>query len=249
MRKTATSLAVALALLAPGWSMAAPLTGTVAWTGHPVYSQISTDLRDGANQLYSDLPVLLICLDHGTNMPADGPTSFFSAAGASAIRGPAGAAGVAAVHWLIDQHYLTYYKNGSGQQQRAFQYALWEIGNDYNGSAASIDINLGSSRPATADVVYPGDPAFIAAYTALYQAMVAALPSLPVTYRSQTYTLDLFNNQDPTLQSMVALVERAPVVATPTVTPVPTLGQWALVLLSGLVAACAFRGLRRTPTA
>lgn len=231
--------------------MAASLTGTVTFDNRRAYSVVSTDLQDANGQPYSDLPVLMICLDHNTQLPHNGPTSFFSGVGVGAIKGPAGAAGIAAVHWLLDQYYLTYYKNGGDEQQRALQYALWEIGNDYDGSAASIDFNTGSSHPIN-DVNSASDPAFISAYQALYQAMAAALPSLPVTYRSQTYTLDFFNNQDPALQSMVALVERAPpvvVAPTPTVTPVPTLGQWALLVLSGLVAACAFLGLRRSRVA
>src|SRR6218665_493841 len=197
MRKTLLSVAAALAMLAPGAAMAAVLTGTVAYTFHPVYSQISTDLQDGSGQPYSDLQVMLICIDHGTNMAPDGPVTFLSGAGAGAIRGPGGARSVGAIHWLIDNYYLSYFKNGTGQQQRALQYALWELGNDYNGTAASISTTAGSSRPATADVIYPGDPAFIAAYDALYLAMAAALPGVPASYRSHTYQLDLLNNQNP----------------------------------------------------
>lgn len=246
MRKTILSVAAALAMLAPGASMAALLTGTVGWAPHSAWVVVSSDLRDGNGELYSDLEVLLICLDHATNLPPYGPASFLSGVGTGAIRGPGGAASVAAVHWLIDQYYLTYFKNGSPQQQRAFQYAMWEIGNDYNGTAASINFNTGASRPATADATFPGDPIYIGAYEALYQAMAAALPGLSVNYRSQTYTLDLFNNVNPAYQSMVALVERAPpVVVAPAPVAIPTLGQWALVLLSGLVAACAVPGLRR----
>lgn len=245
MRKTVLSVAAALAMLAPGASMAALLTGTVAYTFDPIYSQKSTDLQDGSGQPYSDLEVLLICIDHRTNMAPDGPASFVSGAGTAAIRGPGGARSVGAIHWLIDNYYLSYYKNGTGQQKRALQYALWELGNDYNGTAVSISTTAGSSRPATADVIYPGDPAFIAAYDALYLAMAAALPGVPASYRSQTYTLDLFDSVNPALQSMVAIVERAPVVVTPAPVAIPTLGQWALVLLSGLVAACAVPGLRR----
>lgn len=246
MRKTVLSMATAAAILAPGWSVAAVLTGTVAYTYDPIYSQISTDLQDGSGQPYSDLPVLLICIDHRTNMALDGPVTFFSDAGAGAIRGPGGDRSVGAIHWLIDNYYLSHYKNGTGQQKRALQYALWELGNDYDGTAASIDFNSGFSHPSpTADVEFPGDAAFIAAYQALYQAMAAALPGVPAGYRSQTYTLDLFNNQDTTRQSMVAIVERAPPVVVSAPVAIPTLGQWALVLLSGLVAACAVPGLRR----
>ncbi|HVR49902.1 MAG TPA: IPTL-CTERM sorting domain-containing protein [Pseudorhodoferax sp.] len=238
-------MATAAAILAPGWSMAVLLTGTVAHTGHPVYSQTSTDLQDGSGQPYSDLPVLLICIDHRTNMAPNGPASFVSGAGTGAIRGPGGARSVGAIHWLIDNYYLSHYKNGTGQQQRAFQYALWELGNDYNGTAASISTTAGASQPSPADVAFPGDADFVTAYQALYLAMAAALPGVPANYRSQTYTLDLFDSVNPALQSMVAIVERAPPVVTPTPVAIPTLGQWTLVLLSGLVAACAFPGLRR----
>ncbi|HVR49901.1 MAG TPA: hypothetical protein VMS38_09195 [Pseudorhodoferax sp.] len=167
---------------------------------------------------------MLICLDVHTDLPGDGPASFISQAGTSAIKGGSGAAGIAAVHWLIDRYYETYFKNGNDQQQWAFQYAVWEIGNDYDGSAGSIDIGVGASKPLV-DPYFGTDADFINAYQTMYQALVTALPSLPVNYRSQTYTLDLFNNQDPAFQSMVALVERAPAPVAPTA--IPTLGQWA----------------------
>lgn len=220
MKKHLITLAAALAIFLPSFSKAASLAGYVAWTGHPVYSLISSNLQYPDGTPYSDLPVLLICIDHTTQAPFDSQTSFFSEAGTGAIKGGSGTAGIAAIHWLIDQYYPTYYKNGTGQQQRAFQYALWEIGNDYNGSASSINANAGIVRPGNNDdVVYPNDPAFITAYQALYQAMATALPTLPATYRSTTYTLDLFKNQDPKYQNMVALIERAPPNTVPVATP------------------------------
>jgi hypothetical protein len=242
MRKNLISLAAALAMLAPGLSSAALLTGNVTSTPYQIWALQSADLQDGNGQAYSNLPVLLICVDHDRPITPPGPASFVSGAGTSAIKGPGGAASVAALHWLIDQYYQSHIKLGSPMQRLAFQYALWEIGNDYNGTAASIDVVLGSSRPAPSG---PGGTEFIDAYEALYAAMAAALPGLPLNYRSQTYTLDLFNNVDPQWQSMVAIVEQAPAVVTPVAVPIPTLGQWALVLLSGLVAACALPGLRR----
>jgi hypothetical protein len=217
------------------------LAGTVARSPHFAEALDSTSLQYAGGLPYSDLPVLLICLDVHTDLPGDGPASFISQAGTSAIKGGSGAAGIAAVHWLIDRYYETYFKNGNDQQQWAFQYAVWEIGNDYDGSAGSIDIGVGASKPLV-DPYFGTDADFINAYQTMYQALVTALPSLPVNYRSQTYTLDLFNNQDPAFQSMVALVERAPAPVAPTA--IPTLGQWGLLALSGLFAVLAFPGLR-----
>lgn len=220
MQKYILTLAAALAMGLPSLSVAASLTGYVAYSGAPVYSVISTDLEYPDGTPYSDLPVLLICIDHTTQPPFDVETSFFSEAGVGAIKGSAGEKGVAAIHWLLDQYYLTYYKNGTGQQQRALQYALWEIGNDYNGTSASLNPNTGASHPGdNDDVVFPNDPALITAYQTLYQAMVTYLPTLPATYRSTTYTIDLFNNQNPSLQSMVAIIERAPPNVVPTANP------------------------------
>ncbi len=234
MRRKILALAIALAAAAPTLSIAASLTGYVAFSGYRAYSVISNDLKYPDGSPYSDLPVLLICIDHSTQPPFNRVTSFFSEAGTSAIKGSSGAAGIAAIHWLLDQYYLSYFKYGTGQQNKALQYALWEIGNDYDGTASSISIDAGASHPGdNEDPEFPNDPAFIAAYQTLYQAMKATLPSLPTTYRSTTYTLDLFNNQDPSLQSMVALIERAPPVPP---TPVPSLGQWAMIALSSILA-------------
>lgn len=246
LKKIVLSLGASLAILAPSFSLAAALTGTVTRSPHFAEALDSTDLHYAGGLAYSDLPVLLICLDVRTGLPPDGPTGFLTRAGASAIKGGSGAAGIAAVHWLIDQYYLTYFKNGNSRQQWAFQYAVWEIGNDYDGTAGSISTSVGASRPVV-DGYFGSNADFINAYQAMYAAMVAALPTLPASYRSQTYTLDLFNNQDPTFQSMVALVERAPAPVAPT--PIPTLGQWGLLALSGLFAVLAFPGLRRSRVA
>lgn len=258
MRKKILAFTAALAMMMPISSMAATLTGTVTWTGHQLYSFTSEDLEYADGTSYSpDLPVLLICLDHGTDAPFDlDQVSYDSGAGAGAIKGGSGTAGIALTHWLFDQFYLTYYKNGTEEQRRAMQYALWEIGNDYNGTAASVNSYAGSSTPGKMETDTTYDPVFrngaegplITAYQALYAAMKTAVPTLPRTYRSTTYTLDFFKSNDEGYQNMVALIEKAPppVVVPPTVTAVPTLGQWTLILLSGLSAAFAFLKLRRT---
>ena len=250
MRKKILTLAAVLAMVVPILSKAALLTGYAAYSGAQAYSVVSNDLQYSDGTAYSTNPssVLMICIDHSAKAPFNMQVAFDSGAGASALKGGSGNAGIAAIHWLIDNYFVSYYKNGIGQQQKAFQFALWEIGDDYNGTVGSISATAGTVR-VSSESQYDGDPDFIAAYTALYQAMVTTLPTLPSTYRSTTYTLDLFRNQDPKYQNMVALIERAPppVVAPPaSPTPVPALGQWALALLSGLFATLAFLRLRRS---
>lgn len=233
MRKQILTLAAAMAIAVPGLSAAALVTGTTNYAGDGVYSFRSTDLTyDASGSAYSDLPVLMLCIDHGSQPPFDITSQFNTAAGASAIKGSAGVAGEAAIHWVLDQYYLSYYKNGSIEQRRALQYALWEIGNDYNGTAASIDVAGGTSHPSTEDVTEYGgtdQAAFVSAYTTLYNAMKASLPSLRSSYRSSTYTIDLFRNQNPAYQNMAALIELAPPntvpEAVPSITGTPQVGS------------------------
>ncbi|WP_028601184.1 IPTL-CTERM sorting domain-containing protein [Ottowia thiooxydans] len=227
MRKLLSALGVAFAIAAPSLSMAATVTGYMRYTFTQAYAVESTNLQHPDSTPYSDLPVTLICVDHSTQAPFDQTTTFLTEAGGTALKGGSGNAGVAAVHWLLDNYYLTYFKNGTGPQQRAIQYALWEIGNDYNGTVGSINDNAGASRPASGnDVVYPPThadyPAFVTAYQTLYQAMTTAFATLPSTYRATTLTVDLFNNQDPAKQSMAAIIERAPPNVVPTAVPTIT---------------------------
>lgn len=228
-------LTAAIAMAAPHLSQAALVSGAVEYQYSSIYSGTSTNLSyDADGTPYSDLPVLLICIDHSTQPPLSYSVpiaNFDTLAGASAIKGPSGAAGEAAIYWLLDQYYASYYK-GSVEQRRALQYALWEIGNDYDGTAASIDVAQGASRPSAEDVTEYGgtdQTAFVSAYTSLYNAMKASLPTLPTSYRSTTYTMDLFRNQVPTLQNMVALIERAPPntvpVAQPSISGTPQVGS------------------------
>ncbi|MGF6214476.1 IPTL-CTERM sorting domain-containing protein [Comamonas sp. 4034] len=235
MKKVISSLLFAFCLAIPGLSMGAFVSGPVTYEFSSIYSGTSKDLTYDSNGApYSDLSVLLICIDHGTNPPFtyDIPIAQFDTqAGASAIKGLSGAAGEAAIYWLLDQYYEEYYKS-SVEKRRALQYALWEIGNDYDGTAASIDIARGSSRPSLEDVTQYGgsdQAAFVDAYTALYAAMRANLPTLRATYRSSKYTMDLFRNRDPKYQHMVALIEKAPPntvpLAEPAITGTPRIGS------------------------
>lgn len=228
MQKIILTIATAFALFAPALSKAASLTGYAQYSGAKAYSVISNDLKysDGTN--YSDLPVLMICIDHSTKPPFDMQTSFFSEAGVGAIKGGSGDAGIAAIHWMIDHYFDTYYKNGTGPQQKAFQFAMWEIGNDYKGTANSINATAGAVR-VSSESEYDGNQEFIDTYQILYQSMATTLPTLPTTYRSTTYTLDLFKNQDPSYQSMVAIIERAPPnvvpIANPSIIGTPKIGS------------------------
>jgi hypothetical protein len=237
-------MAISIAsFLLPAMAMAAPLSGSATRSSHFAEALISTDLQYADGRAYNALETLLICVDITTALPPDGPVGFTSRAGASALHGGSGAAGIAAIHWLFDQYYDVYFKNGSAQQQWAFQYAVWEIGNDFNGSVGSLHASAGASQPAI-DGYFASDPDFIAAYQAMYQGMSVALIGLPGSYRSKKYTLDLFKNTTPSQQDMVAFVDAAPVPQAPT--PIPTLGWWSILLLSaslGSAVAC----LRKPP--
>lgn len=225
---------------APVGAWAAQISGNVAWSGLYSQSVVSSDLRYPDGTLYSDLPVMMICVDVLTALPASGPASFFTNAGGSALKGGSGDLGVAAIHWLVDQYYVTYHKNGNDQQRWAFQYALWEIGNDFNGSVASISASAGDAKPSV-DAYFQGQADFENAYQAMYNALQAAVPTLHASYRSKTFTLDLVNNVDPLEQSMVAIVEKAP----PAAVSVPSLSQGALGLLMLMASALGLRAMQR----
>lgn len=253
MKKTISGLLAAFYLVIPSLSMAAFISGPVTYEFSSIYSGTSRDLiYDAGGAPYSNDQVLLICIDHGTEPPFsyDIPIAQFDTqAGASAIKGTSGAAGEAAIYWVLDQYYEVYYK-GSVEQRRALQYALWEIGNDYDGTAASIDIAGGSARPSLEDVTEYGgtdQAAFVNAYTALYEAMRANLPTLSTTYRSRKYTMDLLRNRDPKFQHMVALIEKAPPNTVPpaTPTPVPSLAQGTLIALMSMLGLFGVRKIRR----
>lgn len=238
-----TILYILLGLGISNSGFAALLTGTVAWSGDFAESAVSNDLQYADGTPYSDLPVFMICVDVTTEFQ-EGSVSFYNEAGGSALKGGSGAAGVAAINWLFDQYYATYFKGGSDAEKWAFQYAVWELGNDYNGTINSISATGGAVHPF--DDAYKGsDTEFIAAYESMYQAMKTTLSTLSEAYRSKTYTIDLFNNTDPTYQSMVALIEKAPpVVAAPT--PVPSLGAFGVLGLTGCLALCAYSGRYRS---
>lgn len=221
MRKIILALAAVHALAIPVFSKAASITGYAAYNWYQAYSVESTDLKYSDGAAYSSDPVLMICIDHSTKPPFDMQVSFFSDAGASAIKGGSGDAGIAAIHWLIDHYFSIYFKNGTGPQQKAFQFALWEIGGDYKGTASSINADTGAVTVST-ESQYEGNQEFIDTYKILYQAMAETLPTLPTTYRSTTYTLDLFRNENTAYQNMVAIIERAPPNAVPMAVPLIT---------------------------
>lgn len=258
MKKTILGLSAACAMALPCLSMAADISGPVMYDYTGIYSGTSTQLvYDEDDSPYSSLPVHLICIDHTTNPPfVDAATpvpiaEFETNAGARAIKGPSGAAGEAAIYWLLDQYYESHFKLGSPEQKRALQYALWEIGNDYNGTAASINTASGASQPDSEDITdYGGtdQDAFISAYTGLYEAMRANLPTLGRNYRSSIYTMDVLRNRNDAYQHMVAVIEETPPPVTEptgTPTPVPSLGHMALLALTSMLGLLGMGAMRR----
>lgn len=253
-RQPIHALLVLILLWSSNPAISAVLTGTSVWSGDFAESAVSKDLKYEDGSLFSDLPVFMICVDVNKSYPgADLPDSdttpvpveYSANAGGSALSGGSGDAGVAAIHWLFDQYYSVYFKGASNAQKWAFQYAVWELGNDFTGNVNSISPTAGQVHPV--DDGYMGaNPDFISAYQAMYQALVTNIPALGTAYRSKTYTIDLFNNADPKYQSMVTLIEKAP---TPPVavapTPVPSLGVLGLFGLTGCFSLFAATGSLR----
>ena len=227
IKRSAIAIATWLAVtMAPGVVYAELVSGTVTRSTSPLYSEavVSSDLRYNDGVAYSTSSAMLICIDVDTNLPSNGSAAFFSNSGPSTLKGNSGPKGEAAIHWLIENYYSAYHKNGTHQQSWAFQYALWEIGNDFNGNVASISATAGRANPSIDGYFGSGaaggaHPDFVAAYQALYSGLIAALPSLDVNYRSTTYSVDLFANAVPTDQAMVIVVEQPPAIR---ITNVPT---------------------------
>jgi hypothetical protein len=230
------------AALSCGSASAAVITGTVAWGGENAMSTSSTDLRYADGSLFSSGIALLICIDVHTKVPDDGPVTFTTQGDAGAIVGPGGAKSVAAIHWLFDNFYDAIFHGKTAPMQWAFQYALWELGNDFDGTPASLNENAGDVKPEIDTDFGSGaaggaDGAFVGAYTTMYTKMRNELPTLPTTYRSKTYTLDLLINANPAEQNMVALYTLLGPTAIPLSPP--------LFALTGLLALLGGLDLRR----
>jgi hypothetical protein len=231
------------AVLLGGGAQAAAINGNVAWGGEYAMSTSSTDLRYADGRLFSAGTALLICIDIHTSVPVDGPASFTTQGGAAAIVGPGGAKSVAAIHWLFDNFYDSIFHGKTDPMQWAFQYALWELGNDFDGTAASLQESAGDARPDVdtdfgSGAVGGADADFVAAYTAMYARMRSDLPALATTYRSTRYTLDLLINANPLEQNMVALYSLP---AGPTAIPLSP--PW--FVLTGMLVLAGGAHLRR----
>lgn len=242
--------------------LAAAIAGSSAW-GSTITGNLSdpggimamvaesSDLQYADGSAYSSEPVLLLCVDISTEVP-DGPTVFTAQSSGAAFPGGSGNAGVAALHWLFDTFYELYFKNGSAPTQWAFQYAVWEIGNDYAGTVDSIDPDqdtvLIESNGYYDDPIKPGYEEFHAAVRAMYDGLKAAVAELSPSYRSTRYTLDLLINHDAEFQNMVAIAEAPQVInpppKPPQVEPHPVPAEMPLALMSLLIPGVALYARR-----
>ena len=229
----AGSLAV---LMSSAGAYAASVTGTVDRTSQFAIAYTSSDLQYTSGDSFSDLLVALICMDETTHEPNDGSVQSYSIDTIGAVfKSGAGEAGFAALNWLVDTFYADYFLSGTDAQQWAFQYSLWEIGNDYTGDVSSISAYADNSRPA--DDPY-GLAGFTTAYETIYAGLEQSLGDLDDSYRSSTYTITALLNGDGVYQNMLAITAEAPEVA-----PVP-LPAAAPLLIAGL-GALGFAARRR----
>lgn len=238
VRQVLTALHISvLAFCAAGTAGAATISGTLSNGPGFATSFTSSDLRYPDGSPFNAGTVLMLCIDYTTHEPA-GHFTFTTQGGAAAIVGAGGVQSVAGIHWLFDHYYASMFVSGTDVQQYAFQHALWELGNDFNGTALSMDENVGVVKPSE-DAYFgtgaggPVDPDFEAAYTTLYTAMRANIPGLPSTYRSTTYNLDLLVNHDPAYQNLVVLYTKA---SQPTAIPLPVSWVGWGTVLGGLWA-------------
>ncbi|WP_168797245.1 IPTL-CTERM sorting domain-containing protein [Lampropedia aestuarii] len=247
MYKYLCLLPLSLCITAGAW--ADTVTGTLTVYDKEILTWKSDDLKYADGTSYSQNPQYLVCMDKTSPGYGNGGTfSFEGKADINVFLGSPnpGEAGIAAMHWLFDNYYENYNDlNVHYLKRRAFQYAVWELGNDYNGDINSIDANNGNVKASGTDEITYYGQLFHDTTKEIHAAMHQSLVGLPTSYRSKKYDISFLKTTDQPHQSLVAFNVKNTPPLPPTTTPVPTLGEWSVISLTLGVGLFGFIRLRK----
>lgn len=226
----ATALAAALAF-ASSAQAAAVLQGTVGERIGTSFTGAFTDVRYVSGETAEfTMPATLVCIDLKGTFPEGGVPHTYTVSStglASVVNAGANSRATDLFHYAVDQFYDSMVLREAAGSSTGFQFSglMWEIEQDFNGQADSLDALSGGMRAALLKLA-DGAPA--------YQSMVSALhdnyDSIVTGYRSKTYTIGFLDDQAEGYQSMMML--------TPFVAEVPEPGTLALSLLAGVAMLC-----------
>lgn len=235
------------ALVAGGFTMmassasAALVTGTVEWGPYNAYAFVPNSLTYEDGSAYSSYDLLMLCLSANVVNPRSGNTySWDAGAGAATLRGGGGSLGIAAVNYLVDTFYATYFTSGDWFETYAFQQVLWELGTDFDES--SLDSFDPTTGHAKGDLYFPDEATYLAAYDTMFTEIAAILPTLSTDYTSQNYTIDFFEGVDTSGVQNFLVISDGPANPAPSPVPVPAAG---LMALGGIAALGALRVRRK----
>ena len=163
----------------------------------------SLTYTDGDKEAYRQgVPMYLMCMDVTTTEPTSGSVYTYTtnAGGAVFHQNGGKSTGEAMINWLFDNFYNNYFTpTASSAHKRIFQQAIWELGNDYAGTKASISGSAGSAQPANDATQAVKD-----GYGVIYTALQNQVGVITAGYRSNRFDINLFKSTDGTHQNMVA---------------------------------------------
>lgn len=230
----ATAFAAALAFV-PATQAATVIQGTVGERIGTSFGGSFTDVRYVSGETAEfKMPATLLCVDMKGIFPDDGlpHTYAVSSTGLASIKdSAANSRATDMFHYAVDQFYDSMVLREVARSNTGFQFTglLWELEQDFNGLASSLDALSGGMQASMLKLA-DGAPA----YTDMVKALRDNYDNIVTGYRSKRYTIDFLDDQAEGAQSMMMLTPYV-------VSEVPEPGTLALGLLAGAAL------LRRKP--
>jgi hypothetical protein len=180
-----------LALLGAGQSMAQTLTGNVTnregnggWIADITFAT-------GSSSVYGATGVIA-CIEPGADFPALPSTHTYDVVGAAGVINASATyanKADALMNWVVDHYYTqTLAWNIDGQD---FNQVLWEITQDFTGTASSMAFNAGAVQSTRAD------------YRTMLSELKNAYSTISDTYRSSTFQVHYLVDRDTRYQNMI----------------------------------------------